>query len=130
MRLKSFTTGLMIFGLALLLGIPFVMVRKPAADAPKRDLAVYAALFGTYIMAIFIVAMTAIVCAMIVLRQTTKNLKEEAEQNMKAFVEGSLSDHEEADFSMKDQRDAADGFPDDLPVDPGAWTDDKDAPTS
>jgi hypothetical protein len=127
MRLKTFTTGLMIFGVALLLGIPVLLTQKPDASAPKRDLAVYAAMFGTYILVIAIVAMAAIICAMIVLRQTTKNLKEEAERNMKMFVEGSLRDHEEPDFSMKDQRDISEGFPEDLSTKPEDWPDEDDA---
>lgn len=128
MRLKSFTTGLMIFGFALLLGIPFVLARKPQADAPKRELAVFAALFGTYIMVIFAVAIGAIICAMVVLRQTTKSLKEEAERNMKSFVEGSLSDHDPPDFSMKDKREPSEGFPEDLPANPKDWPEETDAP--
>lgn len=121
MRLKTFTTGLMIFGVALLLGLPLLMTRKPEDGAPKKELAVYAVMFGTYIMVIFAVAIIAIICAMIVLRQTTKSLKEEAEKNMKIFVEGSLRDHEDKDFSMKDQRDADDGFPKDLVSKPDDW---------
>ncbi len=128
MRLKTFTTGLMVFGVGLLCGIPFLLARQPDKSAPKRELAVYAAMFGTYILVIALVAMAAIVCAMIVLRQTTKSLKEEAERNMKVFVEGSLRDHEEPDFSMKDQRDVSEGFPEDLETKPEDWPDDNEVP--
>ncbi len=128
MRLKTFTSGLMIFGVALLCGIPFLMARQPEKTAPKRDLAVYAAMFGTYILVIAVVAVTAIICAMIVLRQTTRSLKEEADRNMKSFVEGSLRDHEEPDYSMKDQRDTSEGFPADLKSNESDWTDEDDVP--
>lgn len=130
MRLKTFTTGLMIFGFAMLLGLPVLMMQKPGEDATKKELAVYAAMFGTYIMLIFSIAIIAIICAMIVLRQTTRSLKEEAERNMKSFVEGSLRDHEEPDFSMKDQRDGEEGFPVDLESKPENWPDEDDVPRS
>jgi len=128
MRLKTFTTGLMIFGVALLLGVPVLLTRRPEGSATKRELAEYALLFGSYIIVIALVAVAAIICAMVVLRQTTKSLKEEAERNMKSFVEGSLRDHEEPDFSMKDQRDSSDGFPEDLVTKPEDWPEEGDVP--
>ncbi|MFM9874300.1 MAG: hypothetical protein ACKVQS_12645 [Fimbriimonadaceae bacterium] len=128
MRLKTFTSGLMLFGIALLLGIPFLMARQPGKDAPKRELAVYAAMFGTYILVIAVVAVTAIICAMIVLRKTSQSLKDEAERNMKSFVEGSLRDHEEPDFSMKDQRDLSKGFPEDIKTKAEDWPEEDDVP--
>lgn len=130
MRLKTFTTGLMIFGVALLCGIPFMMQRQPPKGSSERELAVYALQFGTYTLTIFAVMITAIVCALLVLRQTTRSLKEEAERNMKTFVEGSLTDHQEQDFSLKDQREESDGMKADLPVNPEDWPEEDDVPRS
>jgi hypothetical protein len=93
MRLKTITTGLLIFGIALLCGLPILMGRQPGADAPRTEKAQYAVLFGSYTMVIFAVAIAVIVCAMIVLRRTATDLKAQSKLNMEMFVEGSLRDH-------------------------------------
>jgi hypothetical protein len=45
---------------------------------------------------------------------------------MRDFVKGTLDDHEEPDFSMKDQRERAKGMAVDLPSNPEDWPEDDD----
>lgn len=127
MRLKTFTTGLMIFGVALLCGIPVMMQRQPAETAPEKDKAVYLLQFGIYTITIMVIMVTAIVCALLVLRQTTRSLKDEAERNMKTFVEGSLTDHADRDFSMKDVREVDGGVKEDIVPNPEDWPDEDES---
>ncbi len=93
MRLKTITTGLLIFGVILLLGLIPLFAANPGTEASFEAKRVYAIQFGVYSMVIFAVAIAVIVCAMFVLRQTSKDLKEQAKLNMQIFVEGSLNDH-------------------------------------
>jgi hypothetical protein len=93
MRLKTITTGLLIFGIALLFGLPILMGRQPASDAPRTEKAQYAVLFGSYTLVIFAVAIAVIICAMVVLRRTANELRAQSKLNMEMFVEGSLRDH-------------------------------------
>lgn len=93
MRLKTVTTGLLIFGVLLLCGLPFLLRVQPPETAPYAERARYALMFGGYTVLIFGVAISVIVCALVVLRRTTKELQEQARQNMQIFVEGTLSEH-------------------------------------
>mgnify|MGYP001160649193 FL=1 len=93
MRLKTITTGLLIFGIALLCGLPVLMGRQPPSDAPRTEKAQYAVLFGSYTLVIFAVAIAVIICAMVVLRRTANELRAQSKLNMEMFVEGSLRDH-------------------------------------
>lgn len=94
MRLKTITNGLLVFGAALLIGLPFLWSRQPGESAPLRSKQIYALQFGLYTLAIFVVAITVIVLAMVILRRTTRELKDQARMNMEVFVEGTLRDHE------------------------------------
>lgn len=113
MRLKAFTTGLVIFGFLMLLALPLVLQQNPDvrvkrlqtaafeagnkdAQLPtvtRRERAEYAALFGSYIMGMLVLWVIVIICAMIYMRQVRKEILEETQANMQAFIEGTLADH-------------------------------------
>lgn len=94
MRLKTFTTGLMIFGGLMLIGFPFLFRYKPDADAPRKELAQFAVMSLSYVIVMFVVWLAVIICAMIVLRHTRRELQEEIKGHMQQFVEGAMRDHE------------------------------------
>lgn len=96
MRLKTVTTGLLIFGLVLTLGFPFFIGGKPEGSGPEFERAQmeYAIKFGSYWIVVMFVWVAVLICAWIVFRQTIKNLRKEREQMLTAFVAGTLKDHE------------------------------------
>ncbi|MEZ5163354.1 MAG: hypothetical protein R2688_06305 [Fimbriimonadaceae bacterium] len=94
MRLKTFTTGLMIFGGMMLIGFPFLFRMKPDADAPRKELAQFAVMSLSYVIVMFLVWVAVIICAMIVLRHTRRELQDEIKGHMQQFVEGAMRDHE------------------------------------
>ncbi|MBX3114031.1 MAG: hypothetical protein KF836_05640 [Fimbriimonadaceae bacterium] len=108
MRLKTITTGLLIFGVLLLLGLIPLFGMNPGTDASFEAKRVYAIQFGAYSMVIFAVAIAVIICAMIVLRRTSNDLKEQAKLNMQIFVEGSLNDHKKKTEAEAEQAEGED----------------------
>lgn len=112
MRLKQVTTGLVIFGVLLLFGLPLVIgsnpqldksrplvtkvvngEEKPVREATRVEMAEYGVRLGLYIMAMFAVWIAVIICAMLIIRQVRKEVAEMSAAHMQAFVEGTLSDH-------------------------------------
>ncbi len=94
MRLKVVTTGLLVFGLAtLLLGYPYVLSKKPPMDAPDRAKAEFALMLGVLAMVLLLVAVTLVILALALLRRTRMEAVDEARENMRQFVEGTLRDH-------------------------------------
>lgn len=93
MRLKIITTALMIMGVAMLLAFPFVIGPQPARAEGQRALAEYAIKFGSYIIIAVLIFAGAILCSIIMLRQIRKEMRQMAENNMQAFVSGTLEDH-------------------------------------
>lgn len=111
MRLKTITTGLLIFGIVLLLGLIPLFAMNPGTDASFDAKRIYAIQFGAYSMVIFADAIAVIICAMVVLRRTANDLKDQAKLNMQIFVEGSLNDHKkksEAEPEIADGEDVHD----------------------
>ena len=92
MRLKWVTTGLMIFGLGLLLGWPWIVGARPDV-ADKVATARYALRFGLYVIALMLVFASTAVCAWIIARRERRRFREEALANFKDLVEATLQDH-------------------------------------
>jgi len=93
MLLKVLTTTFVIFGLGLLVGLPFVMGHKPSGE-DQVELARY----GTRVLAYFGVTslawVTAAFCAVLLMRRTRKQYADEQKENLKGLIEGTLRDHE------------------------------------
>ncbi|MDI9634793.1 hypothetical protein QPK87_37960 [Kamptonema cortianum] len=102
MRLKTVTTVLLVLGTIMLLGIPVVLGQRPPNDAPREERANFALFFGSYVIIDMLIMVAVIIMAMIVMRRTAADLKEEARINMQAFVEGTLADHSKPSASDQD----------------------------
>ncbi|MEQ1821451.1 MAG: hypothetical protein ABL949_02980 [Fimbriimonadaceae bacterium] len=92
-RLKTITNALMIFGVILMFGIPFVWIRKPVGTAPIHDRRVFAVTLTIYMMVMFLVLAAVILCAYLVLRKQREEFQQQSLDNLKELVEGTLSDH-------------------------------------
>lgn len=135
MRLKTVTTGLVIFGIVLMLGWPLVMSRRPQNVAnDSREMQEFVVLFGGYAIFVMLVWLVVGVCAWMVLKNTLKQLKVDRSTMMQSFVEGTLRDHEPV-AKKKRIRTVEDptGSPmkrteldADLPVDEAAWSEPSD----
>lgn len=58
-----------------------------------REKKLFAVKMGVYVLVLFAVWIGVIICSMILIRRARTELAEEAAANMKAFVEGTLTDH-------------------------------------
>ncbi len=94
-RLKFWTTTFLIFGTLLLLGLPFLMVAKPRAEAPHRDRLVYLATFTGYVILLLVVFFALAVLAYRIMVKQRESFREATIQNMKDLVEGTLHDHDQ-----------------------------------
>ncbi|MFY9235513.1 MAG: hypothetical protein WAO58_13760 [Fimbriimonadaceae bacterium] len=93
MRLKIATTALFIAGVVLLIAWPWFVGEQPPAGASQRARAEYVLRMGLYFIATLLTFFTAAVCAFFVARRTRKELREEAMNNVKELIEGTLHDH-------------------------------------
>lgn len=93
MRMKVLTTGFFLFGLLMMLGWPFFLGQRPGDGATKEELANFGMrgliYFGVTAGAFLISAILAIRLA----RLTRQRYADEAKDNLKELVEGSLRDH-------------------------------------
>ena len=78
----------------LMLGMPFVMAKKPDADAERETLSKFAIIFASYITVTSIVWFLAALFAVLLIRQTRRKFAEEQRDNLKDLIEGTLRDHE------------------------------------
>lgn len=94
MRLKTVTTALVVFGLALMLLWPFVLGERPAATAPRRAQAEYGVRLLTYFGVTAVTWLLVAGCAVMMVRQARREFLEKERQNLQALIEGTLRDHE------------------------------------
>lgn len=92
--MRTATAGFFLFGLFMMLGWPLFMGQRPAEGASTEELARFGVrglvYFGVTASAFLIAAILAIRLA----RQMRQRYMEDAKENLKELVEGSLRDHE------------------------------------
>lgn len=93
MRVKVVTTALLLFGVALLVGWPWIVGPKPAATAPEPERLRYLLRYGLYFLALLLTFFSTAVGAVLVARQTRRQLRDEAMENLQTLIEGTLEDH-------------------------------------
>lgn len=91
MRLKVFTTGLLVFGVLLLFATPWLLGPRPGGTG--RDAQEYVVKFGLLVIGLFTIFATTAILAVIVARRERQKFREEAMENLKDLVESSLRDH-------------------------------------
>ena len=93
MRLKTWTTTILFLGIAALLAGPFIVGRRPALEAPRRELQLYAARYMGYVGLLLLLFFALFVLAWLVLRQAREEFRERSRENLDKLIEGTLSDH-------------------------------------
>jgi hypothetical protein len=93
MRLKVLTTGLFILGIVLLFAWPFVIGERPSPDVSQKIRAAYVLRMGLYFIFAILTFFSAALCAFLLARKTREEFKEEAVDNFKELIEGTLQDH-------------------------------------
>ncbi|MCB8933612.1 MAG: hypothetical protein H6534_09235 [Chthonomonadaceae bacterium] len=93
MRVKLVTTALLVFGIVLLVGWPWIVGAKPAATAPEQERLRYLLRYGIYFVTLLLTFFSTAVGAVLVARQARRQLKEEAMENFHSLLEGTLKDH-------------------------------------
>lgn len=91
MRLKIFTTGLLLFGVLLLFATPWILGPRPGGTG--SDAREYVVKFGLLVIGLFTIFATTAILAIIVARKERQRFREEAMENLKDLVESSLRDH-------------------------------------
>ena len=93
MFVKVVTTALVLIGLAMLVGLPFLLGARPD-DGNKEELARYGTRLLTYFGVTCLVWLSAAFSAVFVMRSIKKQLVDEQKENLKGMIEGTLRDHE------------------------------------
>ncbi|HXH61712.1 MAG TPA: hypothetical protein VNI20_10190 [Fimbriimonadaceae bacterium] len=93
MLLKVLTTALVLLGLGLLLGLPFMIGAKPQG-ADKIELAHYGARLVTYFAATAFSWVGAALCASLLVRRAKREYLDDQRELMQGLIEGTLRDHE------------------------------------
>lgn len=93
MRVKTVTTALLVFGIALLVGWPWIVGPKPPVNAPDAERLRYLLRYGLYFTVLLLTFFSTAVGAMLAARATRRQLREEAMENLHELIEGTLEDH-------------------------------------
>ena len=95
MRLKTATITLTIFSLLLLVCWPcFVGAPASLKHAPRQAQAAFVERSGIYIIVLLLSWFGTLVLSWILLRRTRDEYREQAAENLKNLLEGTLQDHE------------------------------------
>ena len=92
MLVKVVTTALVLLGLAMLVGLPFVLGERPPED-DQVALARYGAWLLTYFGVTCLVWLSAAMGAVFVARNARRQLVDDQKENVRTLVEESLRDH-------------------------------------
>ena len=92
MRLKALCWGFAAMTFFLLIGWP-VFIGMPPKNAPKPVLRSYVAKTEIYFVGMIASFLATTIFAALVVRQTRNEVRDEAAQNMKLLIEGTLQDH-------------------------------------
>lgn len=93
MRLKVLTTALLITGVLLMLGWPFIVGSRPPRGTPKPEIARWGVRSLVYFGATSGVWLSAAVSAMLLAKKTKKEFLDQERKNLKDLIEGTLQDH-------------------------------------
>lgn len=94
MRLRIATATLFLLGLTLLVAWPWVVGPKPGLNEPLRERKEYVVRLGIYFLVSIITFFSAALCAYFLSRRTRSQLRDEAKENLKELIEGTLHDHQ------------------------------------
>lgn len=93
MRLKTLTTALLIAGIVLMLGWPFIVGQTPKKEAPRHTKVVWMRRALAYFAVTSGVWLSAATSAYLLSRRTRLEFMESERQMLQGLVEGTLQDH-------------------------------------
>lgn len=93
MRLKIVTTGLLIAGFLFLLLGPLLLTYRPASGASQEEFASFGLMLLTYFTVTALTFLATAVCALMLVRRTKEEYREQASKNLRGLIEGTLKDH-------------------------------------
>jgi hypothetical protein len=91
--LKILTTGFFLLGLVLLVSWPWIVGGQPARSAPERERLAYVLRFGLYLAGTIVTFFLAALAAFFTARRARNMLREEAKENVRELIDGTLEDH-------------------------------------
>ncbi|MCC6403601.1 MAG: hypothetical protein IT207_06280 [Fimbriimonadaceae bacterium] len=92
MPLRVLTTALVVFGLGLVLGLPFLL-RGPGEDAQPAELKAHAVRLVSVVMLTVIVWVAVALGAILIVARERHDLAKREREMLKELVEASLEDH-------------------------------------
>lgn len=92
MRLKVWTTGLVIF-CGLLMVLWPVVIGLPPKGAPRRELAMYAIKSQIYVAVLLLSLLATAICAVYLIRAIREEYRRGAAEALREMIEGTLADH-------------------------------------
>jgi hypothetical protein len=93
MRLKVVTSTLLLAGLLLLLAWPFVVSGRPPKEAPPKELAQFGLKLLIYFLVTALTFLATAIAALFLARRAKDEYREQASENLKGLIEGTLRDH-------------------------------------
>lgn len=93
MRLKILTSTLFIAGILMLLAWPLVMADRPNPDAARKVLAAFGLKMLIYFGATAITFLATAICALLLVRRAKLEFRDQASENLRGLIEGTLRDH-------------------------------------
>lgn len=97
MRLKFWTTALLVFGIAMLLAWPWLVGPRPPSTAARVELVNYGVRVAIYFAVTCIVFLTDAFLAWRLMRAAREEFAERRVENLRDLMEGALHDHERRD---------------------------------
>ena len=92
MRLKYWTTALLILGMTLILGSPVVLSGKPE-DPASHEMKAWVLRFGIFTVGTSLVWVLVALLSILLIRSIRKEMVAERDLNMKILLEKTLADH-------------------------------------
>lgn len=93
MRLKLVTTVLFVLGVAMLLGWPFLMAGRPEEGANRKEIARFGLKMLTYFGFTAATFLATAICALLLVRRAKSEFRQQASENLRGLIEGTLRDH-------------------------------------
>lgn len=94
MRLRVFTTAMMVVAFCLMCLYPFALQHRPHRTDPKPVRVRYLQKMLALNTGMILSFSGAAICSILIIRRAREEYRSQAEQNMRILVEGALADHE------------------------------------
>lgn len=95
MWVKRFTSAFVVLLAVALVGWPWILGKRPAPGAPKKEYKMYATRSGAYILFVIVGIVGAGIGSYLIIREERRRYAEEARANLESLIAGVQSDRQQ-----------------------------------